>query len=1019
MMKKMKRRQLSLAVAKALGAGAVVGLAAPLAYAQQQPQPAAPDAAVQVAQPTQQQIAAPDAPVKVAQATPAPAAAPAAPVERIQKIEVTGSRIPLQTLESESPVQIITQQDIKYTGLTNIADVISQLPQAFADLGQNLSNGATGTATVNLRGLGAQRTLVLIDGRRLPAGDPRAYPTDLNAIPAPLVQRVDVLTGGASSIYGSDAVAGVVNFIMNDHFEGVQFDYNLNGFNHQQHSFVGSIVAARAVTNPSQFSVPGDVGYDGQTQDISMTMGGNFANGRGNATVYFEYRHSDPVLQSTRDYSACALSATATGFVCGGSSTSFPGRFFDANTGNSFTIANAAGGVRPYVASTDQFNFGPYNYYQVPDVRYLANFFAHYDAFPNVRVYTEFDFMDEKTVLQIAPSGIFFGPIFTLLDSNPLLSQDFKNAFGITPGTPGSVIIGRRNVEGGGRQDIPRHTDYRIVIGAKGDVLDGKWDYDMWWQSGKVVYQDTYLNDFSSPRIQKALNVVKDPNTGQPTCASVLDGTDPSCVPYDIFHSNGVTPAALNYLQTPGFQNGETDQSVIGIHVNSDLGTAYGWKLPWAKTGIGVALGYERRVEKVVLNTDEFFSNFEGAGQGGPVIPLNGQYTVNEGFGEIRVPIMENQPWAQVLSVNGSYRYSSYSTNQTTNTYGLGAEWAPVKAARLRGTYQRAVRAANVIELFTAQGTNLFSFTADPCGPSKTATVAQCQLSGLNPAQYGAAILDNPAGQGNYLQGGNPNLSPEKSDSYTLGIVLQPLPNLSATVDYWNIDVKNNVGVIPPTLALSQCLSTGTFCNLIHRDALGTLWLSGGGFITGTNLNLGSTKTDGIDVTLNYTYPMEKYGSLAFNFTGTWINEFIVEPVPGLGSYDCVGFYGTTCGTPTPEWRHKLQGIWNTPWNWSLSAAWRYIQGVNVDTSSSNPLLAGSPLPPTLHIGTQQYLDIAAQWNINKNFTVRAGVNNVFDHDPPVLDSTIAGPPFGNGNTYPQVYDAMGRNIFLNVTAKF
>src|SRR5215472_4715018 len=314
MMKKMKRRQLSLAVAKALGAGAVVGLAAPMAYAQQQPQPAAPDASVKVAQVSQQPSAAADAPVQLAQAQP-PAAAPAAPVERIQKIEVTGSRIPLQTLESESPVQIITAQDIKYTGLTNIADIISQLPQAMADLGQNLSNGATGTATVNLRGIGASRTLVLIDGRRLPAGDPRNYATDLNSIPAPLVQRVDVLTGGASSIYGSDAIAGVVNFIMNDHFEGVQFDYNINGFNHQQHSFVGDIVAARAVTNPAQFQVPGNVNFDGQTQDISMTLGGNFANGRGNATVYFEYRHSDPVLQSTRDYSACALSATATGFV--------------------------------------------------------------------------------------------------------------------------------------------------------------------------------------------------------------------------------------------------------------------------------------------------------------------------------------------------------------------------------------------------------------------------------------------------------------------------------------------------------------------------------------------------------------------------------------------------------------------------------------------------------------------------------------------------------------------------------
>src|SRR5215471_9964594 len=216
-MNRMKRRQLSLAVAKALGAGAIVGLAAPVAYAQQQ-----------------------------------------APVEKVQKIEVTGSRIPLQTLESESPVQIITQQDIKMTGLSNVSDILNQMPQVFAEIGQMEANGATGTATLNLRGLGSSRTLVLIDGKRLPAGDPRTPSTDINAIPAALIQRIDILTGGASAVYGSDAVAGVVNFIMNDHFEGVQFNYNANGYQHHQHDSSGAsaAVAARQVLNPSQFQVP-------------------------------------------------------------------------------------------------------------------------------------------------------------------------------------------------------------------------------------------------------------------------------------------------------------------------------------------------------------------------------------------------------------------------------------------------------------------------------------------------------------------------------------------------------------------------------------------------------------------------------------------------------------------------------------------------------------------------------------------------------------------------------------------
>jgi outer membrane receptor protein involved in Fe transport len=992
MMKKMKRRKLSLAVAQVLGAGAVVGLAAPMAYAQ------------------------------TTAATP----------ETIQKIQVTGSRIPLQTLESESPVQIITQQDIQMTGLTNIADVLNQLPQVFVDFGQNLSNGSFGTSTVDLRGLGVNRTLVLIDGRRLPAGDPRSYPTDLNAIPSPLVQRVDVLTGGASSIYGSDAIAGVVNFIMNDHFEGVQFQWNGNAYTHNQGDDTGvsAQVALRAQTNPSQFAVPGNVNLgsngSGYTQDFNFVLGGNFAGGKGNATVYFEYRHSNPVLQSTRDFSACSIASTPTGFVCSGSSTSYPGRFFDANTGKSWTIADSAGTVRPFAAATDQFNFGPYNYFQVPDTRYLANFFAHYDALPNVRVYTEFDFMDSTTVLQIAPSGSFFGTdTYTVANTNPFLSPSFKAAFGITPTNPGTMLIGRRNIEGGGRQDEPRHTQYRVVIGAKGTVLDDKWDWDAWWQSGKVVYQDTYLNDFSRQRLLRALNVTTNPANGQPVCQSVLDGTDPNCVPYNIFQQGGVTQAALNYLQTPGFQSGETDQSVVGIHVSSDLGTAYGWKLPAAKSGIGVAFGYERRVEKDSFNTDAFFSIPDGSGQGSATIGLAGQYTVNEGFAEVRVPIADGQPWADTLSVNASYRYSSYSTNQTTNTYGLGAEWAPVKMARLRGTYQRAVRAANVIELFAAQGNTLFNMTNDPCGPTKSATLAQCVASGLNPAQYGAAILDNPAQQYNSLTGGNVALSPEKSDSYTFGIVLQPLRNFSATVDYWNIKVTNVIGTVGAALSLNQCLFANQFCNLIHRDPnFSSLWLGAGasqGFITNTNQNLGSLHTDGIDLTLNYLWDIDKYGGLNFNFIGTYVNQFEVEPVPGLGSYNCAGLFGVICGGPTPRWKSKFNVMWNTPWSWSAGLTWRYINSVNIDASSGNPLLSnpGGFNPVDMTLGTRNYIDLVGQWNINKNFTVRLGVNNIFDKDPPLVSPNGGPAVFYNGNTFPQVYDTMGRNWFLNVTAKF
>jgi outer membrane receptor protein involved in Fe transport len=985
----MHRKKLSLAIGQALSAGIFVGLAAPSVYAQ-----------------------------------PAPAPAP----ERIEKLTVTGSRLPVSpNLESTSPISIITQQDIQFVHPVSIENLINGMPQVAADQGNMLSNAASGTAAVNLRGLGAARTLVLINGRRLPAGDPQFFPTDINSIPLPLIQRVDIYTGGASAVYGSDAVAGVVNFIMNDRFQGVQFDIGHSFYNHQQGNGLASVIEGRAATNPSQFKVPGDVDSDGEVENYSVTMGSDFANGKGNAAVFLGYTRQHPVLQRDRDYSACATGQSAAGFTCGGSSTSVPGRFLDANTGKSFTIANAAGTVRPFASATDQFNFAPFNFYQRPDERYLADFFAHYDIVPWARVYTEFQFMDDRTLAQIAPGGIFFGGPGSeniLSFNNPLLSDSFKAAFGITPTTPGDVIIGRRNVEGGGRINDIRHTDYRGVLGFKGDIPFVKgWDYDVWYQMGKNVYQNAFYNDFSGKKILRALNVVKDAN-GNPVCASVVDKSDPKCVPYDIFHVGANVQAAINYLTTPAFLTGFTEQSVVGGTVSADLGI-YNWRLPWAKDGIGVAFGVERRVEKLEFTPDEEYVTADLTSFAGPTLPVSGRYTVKEAYAEVKVPIIQDRQWAQLLSVNGSYRYSDYNTHHTTDTYGFGAEWAPVKEARLRGSYQQAVRAANIIELFLGQGLNLFNMSADPCGTSSiggppSATLAQCLLTGLKPSQYGSSVLTNVAGQYNYLQGGNPDLNPEKAKTYTLGVVFQPMRNLSASVDYWKIKLDQVVSRIPPPIAVTQCITTGQFCDLIHRDpVLGTLWANQG-FVTGTNVNLSKRKTSGVDVTGNYVQPIGAWGSVGVNFNGTYTKDFITEPIPGLGDYNCVGLYGAVCGIPSPKWKHTLRGTWSTPWNIDASLTWRHIDSVDVElTQTGNPFLGGDFFPVVKTLSARDYIDLAASWAITKSVTLWAGVNNVFDKDPPITDSSIAGPAFGNGNTYPQVYDALGRRIFVSLTAKF
>ncbi len=941
--------------------------------------------------------------------------------EKGERIEVTGTRIPSPNIESTSPIAVIGAEDIKFEGVRNVENLLNNLPQVFAAQGSSISNGSSGTATVNLRGLGSNRTLVLVNGKRMPAGSPNGpYAADLNQIPAPLIERVEVLTGGASAVYGSDAVAGVVNFILKDNFEGVQGEVDYGSYYHSQNnpSGIQSVLATRAATNPAQFQVPGDKNNLGASTDASLLIGGNFAGGKGNATVFWGYKKEQPILQKEYDYSECALGAT-TPYTCGGSSTSYPGRFIlNGGSGSSRTVADAAGNTRAFSASLDQFNFAPYNFYQRPSDRYTAHATTHYDINSKMRAYLDLSFHDDHTVAQIAPSGLF-GVLATLHGDNPMLSAAWRTDLGLTTAASShsDVAILRRNIEGGGRQDDIRHTSFRAVGGVKGEVFNN-WDYDLYAQSGKVIYQEIYRNDFSVVRAQRALDVVTDPATGAAACRSAVSGDDPACVPYNIFRLGGVTPAALAYLQTPGLKKGHTDQTVQGATLAGDLGN-YGLKMPGSKSGVGVAAGVERRVEKLLLDVDTEFDTGDLAGQGGPTHGVGGQYTVKEIFGEVRVPIMEGSRMADLLAVNASYRRSEYSTNVSTDTYGFGAEYAPVRMVKIRGSYQVAVRAANVIELFTPAGLGLFNINAgDPCAnAAPAATLTQCARTGVTSAQYGH-INDSPAGQYNGLFGGNAALNPEKAKTQTIGVVVQPMRNLSATVDYFHIKIDDLISNLDPNVTLTQCLTNGTLCNLVHRDSAGTLWLLPTGFIEANNQNIGGLKTSGYDISVNYTHPIGAWGSLGFNFAGTYLKELITNNGPGLGEYDCVKFYGGACGTPNPEWRHRLRTTWSTPWNLDGAVTWRHFDSVKHAGLSSNPLLHAATVNANdQELGKRDYIDIAASWAFSKQITVRGGVNNVFDKDPPI--SSLVGAGFGNGNTYPQVYDALGRKVFAAIVVKW
>ena len=935
-----------------------------------------------------------------------------------KRVEITGSRIKTIDTSGQSPIVVMTAETIKAEGIRTVEGLLNNLPQVFADYGGSVSNGATGTATVNLRNLSSSRTLVLINGRRLPPGSPSNPSPDLNQIPVSMIARVEVLTGGAAAVYGADAVAGVVNFVMKNNFEGVEFETNYSFYNHSQHNGVSSVVANRG------FALPGDIGSDGVEKDWSVTLGANSADGKGNATVNFTHKNVSPLLESQRDFSSCSLSPTGggTAFACGGSSTSYPGRFMTlGGAGPSLTVADAAGNTRPYSSATDAYNYGPVNYFQRPSERNSVTVLAHYDINDMAKVYSEFSFHDDNTVAQIAPSGLFgfdASGVNAVKFENPFLSADWKTKLGLLKaGDTADLVILRRNVEGGGRQDHIEHTSYRALIGIKGDI--GAWSYDASALKGKVVYQESYQNDFSIARTALALDVVTDPATGKAVCRAKLNGTDPNCVPYNIWALNKVDPAALAYLQTPGFKEGSTTLDVLNASISGDL-TEYGIKLPTAKTGLGVAFGIERRTEGLDLAVDSAFSTGDLAGQGGPTLGVTGEYTIDDIFAEVRLPLADNLPFAHSANMNVSFRHSNYSTGSSANTYGTGVDWSPTKDLKVRGSVQQSARSPNVIELYTGQAVGLFNNDSDPCaGATPTATAAQCANTGVTAAQYGK-IVDSAAQQYNALYGGNPNLKPEMSKSKTLGFVFTPAKDLNLTVDFFQIDVSDAISVLPPATTLTQCLKTGDqkFCSLITRDRNGTLWALPSAQVVATNLNIASLSTRGLDLGADYSFRMKDLGKMNISFLGTVLGEFSQESSPGLGSYDCAGLYGSVCGTPAPKWRHKLRGTWTTPSSLVAGLTWRYFGAVDVDTSSSNPQLAGTVNPINQTLSAMSYFDVSLSYPLAKNVTLAGSINNLFDKDPPVVGSG-AGAPFGNGNTYPVVYDALGRHITLNLTAKF
>ncbi|MDE2305141.1 MAG: TonB-dependent receptor, partial [Gammaproteobacteria bacterium] len=652
---------------------------------------------------------------------------------QLQEVVVTGSRIAVPNNVSISPVTFVTAAQIQETGITRVEDLLNQLPQVFASQGSNVVNGSDGTATVDLRGLNAKRTLVLVDGHRLGPGDPSsAGASDVDMIPEALISNIEVLTGGASSTYGADAVAGVVNFKLDQHFEGVKLIYNGGFYNHSNGNTAGvqdAISTFNTKFGANFAQAPSQVN-PGAQQELSFIAGLNSADGKGNATFYATYRHVNAALQSDYSVSACTLGSGFSGkpLHCAGSSTNPFGRFLYFGTPSSDTTLGPNNTLIPFAGSGHLFNYGPLNYFQRPDERYTAGAFLHYDFNDHVKVYANSMFMDDRTIAQIAPSGDF-GNTNSVNCANPFLTTAELNAWcaGSTAGNANGLYILRRNVEGGNRQDDLQHTDFREVLGARGDIND-VWQYDASYQFSMVNRAETYYNDVSVRKLQNALDVVS--VNGVPTCQSVINGTDPQCVPYNVFQLGGVTPAAVAYLSTPGLQRGQIKTHSVDVNFTGDL-AKYGIQLPHTDSGLQVNGGVDWRDETSFFEPDQEFQSGDLAGQGGATLPLKGGIVSREAFFETHMPLVDHMTGAQAIDFDTGYRYSDYNLGFKTNTFKLGLDWKPVDDVRLRASFARASRAPNIGELFSTQSVALDGNT-DPCsGTTPTYTQAQCALTGV------------------------------------------------------------------------------------------------------------------------------------------------------------------------------------------------------------------------------------------------------------------------------------------------
>lgn len=929
----------------------------------------------------------------------------------ISEVLVTGSRIARSNEESATPLQALGTDEIRNSGSVSPGDVMRQLPALAAGVNSESSGvsfNAAGLDLLDLRSLGFDRTLTLINGRRQVSSNPSSTAVDLNTIPTPLIERVEIITGGASAVYGADAVSGVVNIILKKNFEGFQID--------------------------SQYGLSQRT--DAKRQDFSVLAGTNFADNRGNVTAFLGFTNEGGIAWNARPGGVSGANwlpnPANTGphdgipdFVLANNVRQLGGQqesmfLLDRGHGQEAFGFNPDGSVRPFALGPSglmgggQFTDGgeatlgfdstcPQNQcpFRIPVKRYLGTINTTYGLTETTDLFFEGRFATTKSKALIG--SVFEIPPFTnsMSIDNPYVSPSLRAL--LQQAGADSVGIIRSDQELGPRgQDAQRRT-MEFVAGAKGDTGLGDFKYEVSLQYGNTDFVNTRLNDIYQDRWLNAIDAIQGTD-GTIECRSEVARAQ-GCVPLNLMQTGSVlTPAILKYVEIPSAtETARIDQTVYSGNVSGSIGDFFG------AGQTGLVLGAEYRKEFSDYET----SPIDQQGQGFFFVqraPTRGEYHVKEVFSEVLVPIFKDRFLAKSLDLEAAVRHSDYSTAGKTTSWKFGGTWAPIRDVRFRGTVARAVRAPNIGELFAVaeQG---FITADDPCDVANITggsanRAANCAALGV-PANF---ISNARTINIRTTQGGNPNLTVETANTITVGTVLTPsfLNNFSMSIDYFRIRIDNAVNVFQTQDVLNNCVDNATtdnpFCAAITRDAAGNLIN-----VTSNNINVSRLDREGLEFDVRYARELGP-GLLNMDFAATKMmtNDTIVAP--GTATFGRVIDQNGEIGYP--KWKGRLGANYDlNPFGVSATVTWlsNMIRDNQPSLPEDNRASAGT--------GNHIIVNTQADYNVTSKIRVYLGIDNLFDKLPPPLPDTRG----GGGSSFPQagIFPSTGRYFYGGVSLGF